>query len=246
MWPPYGSQGQSVVLVRRGCNVAAVRATLPQGPAYRSQEAVAPTELQAFLAHTRDDRWYPVWHVLAATGMRRSEVCGLRSESVDLERGVITVDWKVVSVHNVPYEGNSKSELSIREITIDDQTVAVLPTGGRSSAATAARRRRRGWRRGYEFTDEIGRGIHSTRLSTNFTKALKSSGVLQRYKVGAPRRAARAAAPAGTSSPTPASPSRSSAPASATPPPRSPRPVSSRSSNAPTAPSLSHRQFMSG
>jgi integrase len=150
---------------------------------------VAPTELQAFLAHTRDDRWYPVWHVLAATGMRRSEVCGLRSESVDLERGVITVDWKVVSVHNVPYEGNSKSELSIREITIDDQTVAVLPTGGRSSAATAARRRRRGWRRGYEFTDEIGRGIHSTRLSTNFTKALKSSGVLQRYKVAAPRRA---------------------------------------------------------
>jgi integrase len=30
---------------------------------------------------------------------------------------------------------------------------------------------------GYEFTDEIGRGIHPTRLSTNFTKALKSSGL---------------------------------------------------------------------
>lgn len=66
-----------------------------------------PPELQAFLAHS-DDRWYPVWHVLASTGMRRSEICGLRSESVDLERAVITVDWKVVSVHNELYEGDPK------------------------------------------------------------------------------------------------------------------------------------------
>jgi integrase len=82
--------------------------------------------LQAFLAHTRDDRWYPVWYVLASTGMRRSEICGLRSESVDLERAVITVDWKVVSVHNELYEGDPKPESSIREITIDDHTVQVL------------------------------------------------------------------------------------------------------------------------
>jgi integrase len=74
-----------------------------------------PDELQAVLAHTRDDRWYPVWHVPAATGMRRSEVCGLRSQSVDLERGVIIVDWKVVPVHNVLYEDDPTSESSIRE-----------------------------------------------------------------------------------------------------------------------------------
>ena len=39
---------------------------------------------------------------------------------------MITVDWKVVSVHNVLYEGDPKSESSIREITIDDHTVQVL------------------------------------------------------------------------------------------------------------------------
>lgn len=136
-----------------------------------------PDELQTFLAHTRDDRWYPVWHVLAATGMRRSEVCGLRSESVDLERGVITVDWKVVTVHNVLYEGDPKSESSIREITIDDHTVEVLREW-RALRRGDQRAAREAWMEsGYEFTDEIGRGIHPTRLSTTFTKWLKSSGL---------------------------------------------------------------------
>lgn len=77
---------------------------------------------------TRDDRWYPVWHLLASTGLRRSEVCGLRAESVDLDRAVITVEWKVVAVHHVLYEGDPKSESSIRESTIDDGTVAVRIT----------------------------------------------------------------------------------------------------------------------
>ncbi|HSK95905.1 MAG TPA: tyrosine-type recombinase/integrase [Euzebyales bacterium] len=30
---------------------------------------------------------------------------------------------------------------------------------------------------GYEFADEVGRGIHPERLSRNFTNALKSSGL---------------------------------------------------------------------
>lgn len=136
-----------------------------------------PDELQAFLAHTRDDRWYPVWHVLAATGMRRSEICGLRAESVDLERAVITVDWKVVSVHNVLYEGDPKSESSIREITIDDTTVEVLREWRQVKRQNRRAAKEAWFASGYEFTDEIGRGIHPTRLSTNFTKALKSSGL---------------------------------------------------------------------
>ena len=65
--------------------------------------------------------------MLAATGMRRLEVCGLRSESVDLERGVITVDWKVVSGPQRALPGRpQESESSIREITIDDYTIEVL------------------------------------------------------------------------------------------------------------------------
>jgi integrase len=136
-----------------------------------------PSELQAFLAHTRDDRWYPVWYVLASTGMRRSEICGLRAESVDVQRAVITVDWKVVSIHNKLYEGDPKSESSIREITIDDHTVQVL-RDWREVKRSDRRAARDAWvDSGFEFTDEIGRGIHPERLSRNFTNALKSSGL---------------------------------------------------------------------
>lgn len=136
-----------------------------------------PRELQDFLAHTRGDRWYPVWYVLASTGLRRSEICGLRSESVDLDRALIIVEWKVVSVDNQLYEGDPKSESSIREIPIDDGTVGVL----RAWRATRhADRRAAGlaWSdSGFEFTDELGHGIHPNRLSYRFDQALKSSGL---------------------------------------------------------------------
>ncbi|MBW3605482.1 MAG: site-specific integrase [Actinobacteria bacterium] len=89
------------------------------------------------------------------------------------------MDWKVVSVPNVLYEGDPKSESSIREITIDDTTVQVLrewrqvkrrkPSRGQGGLVrVGVRVHRRDWR-----------GIHPTRLSTNFTKALKTSGLRQ-------------------------------------------------------------------
>ena len=41
-------------------------------------------QLKAFLDSTSDDRLASLWRVLALTGMRRGEVCGLRWEDVDL------------------------------------------------------------------------------------------------------------------------------------------------------------------
>lgn len=67
--------------------------------------------------------------VARARRHRDAPVRGLRpaSESVDLERGVITVDWKVVSGPQRALPGRpQESESSIREITIDDYTIEVL------------------------------------------------------------------------------------------------------------------------
>jgi hypothetical protein len=106
---------------------------------------VDSSELQAFLTHTREDRWYPVWYTIASTGLRRSEICGLREESVDLERAVIVVDWKVVAVHHELYEGDPKSESSVREITFGNhplpsscQTRPIVTNSVRSDATVSA------------------------------------------------------------------------------------------------------------
>src|SRR5689334_11825432 len=43
------------------------------------------TELRAFLDFVRSDRLYPMFRLLAMTGVRRGEACGLRWHDVDLE-----------------------------------------------------------------------------------------------------------------------------------------------------------------
>lgn len=132
-------------------------------------------ELRAFLDHTRQDRWYPLWHLLATTGLRRSELCGLRWESLDLTMAVLTVDWKVVAVHHQLHEGDPKSESSIREVTLDEATVRTLREW-RKRVAEERLAAGLPWQdSAFVFTDELGRGLHPNRLNYRFAKAIRTS-----------------------------------------------------------------------
>lgn len=59
-----------------------------------------PDDLQHFLASVAGDPDVSLWTVVAFTGLRRSEVCGLRWEDVDLTSAQpgITIRWKVVEL----------------------------------------------------------------------------------------------------------------------------------------------------
>jgi integrase len=48
-------------------------------------------QLQQLLTATRESRWYPLWLLLASTGMRHGECTGLQWDSVDLESATLTV-----------------------------------------------------------------------------------------------------------------------------------------------------------
>ena len=50
-----------------------------------------PAELGRFLDSLRDDRLAALFELIAATGLRRGEACGLRWSDVDLGRGVLVV-----------------------------------------------------------------------------------------------------------------------------------------------------------
>jgi integrase len=61
-------------------------ATAANPPAGKSPERAVwtPTELRTFIEHVRSDRLFAAWMLFATTGMRRSEVAGLRTVDVDL------------------------------------------------------------------------------------------------------------------------------------------------------------------
>ncbi|MGN0992183.1 MAG: tyrosine-type recombinase/integrase [Candidatus Ventricola sp.] len=64
--------------------------------------------------------------LLIYTGMRRSEVLGLRWEDIDWERGLIHVLRAVTFKDNQPVVGTTKSEAGVRYIPLDAKLRAIL------------------------------------------------------------------------------------------------------------------------
>ena len=88
-------------------------------------------QLAAFLGWAKGhSSYYPLWHVLAMTGMRRGEALALRWRDIDLDAGTITVRR---SAHMIRYkgepggvhEGPTKTG-KVRVVDIADPTAAML------------------------------------------------------------------------------------------------------------------------
>lgn len=83
-------------------------------------------QLRSFLDQARSDRLYPLWFVLATTGMRRGEVLGLRWCDIDLEAGHISVRQSIVAVGRETQVSTPKTNRSRRVVAIDKRTCEVL------------------------------------------------------------------------------------------------------------------------
>ena len=87
----------------------------------------APT-MRRFLDASRaeDDRLYPLWVLLATTGMRRGEAVGLRWADVDLDSGRARVLQTLVQVGSKVSVGEPKTTQGRRGLSLDPATVSVL------------------------------------------------------------------------------------------------------------------------
>jgi integrase len=117
-------------------NVARL-ASPPKVSATRAPEQATwtPDELRAFLAQVEDHRHGPAMRVAAMTGLRRSELCGLRWSDVDLDAAMLTVRQSVQLVGGRIVIGDVKTTRSRRRLDLDAGTVAVLRSHRRAQAA---------------------------------------------------------------------------------------------------------------
>lgn len=116
--------------VRHGL-VATNAADAADPPTRRASQArVFPTwtpdELRCFLAAVEDDPWYAALHLAACTGLRRSELLGLRWSDLDLENGELQVLQTVVQAEWQPELSEPKTRSSRRRVALDRRTVNVL------------------------------------------------------------------------------------------------------------------------
>ena len=136
-------------------------------------------ELRSFLATADEDRWAGAWR-LTASGLRRSEVCGLRWEHVDLGTGTVTVAEARVAFGRTVEADEPKSRASARTVPVEAMhpgTVALLRT---MRAQQAQDRLRAGevWQdTGYVIADGLGRPMHPDHYGRRFRQICKDAGV---------------------------------------------------------------------
>jgi integrase len=94
----------------------------------RSMQTWSPEQLRTFLATTEGDELHRMWLLAAMTGLRRSELAGLKWDAVDIQRRLLTVRTTVVPVAAGEYglEHAQKSMTSARSIHLDGRTAAAL------------------------------------------------------------------------------------------------------------------------
>ena len=96
----------------------------PPRPPATEMKVWTPDQLRSFLSSVREERLYPLWRLMAMTGMRRGEVLGLRWRDLDLEAARLSV----VSTRVARQAGAAepKTRKGRRSIALDAGTVAAL------------------------------------------------------------------------------------------------------------------------
>ena len=178
---------RQVHLVLHGALGAAVRwgytmrnmaafADPPRASAARERVWTAD-ELRRFLEGIEEERLYPLFLTLAATGMRRGEALGARWEDVDLDAGRWQVRRTLLPVAGRVVEGTPKSARGLRNVALDPLTVRTLKQWRKTQLEERLAWGAAWTDSGRVFTREDGTDLHPSRVSETFDRLVKRSGL---------------------------------------------------------------------
>ena len=129
---------------------------------------------QRFLHAARDSKFRDFYHLAALTGLRRSEICGLKWSDVDLDQGSLRVVRTLQRIEGMGLvEGQPKTARSRRTIALSPGATELL----RSIRAQQAERRLVAgevWKgNDHVFTTLEGAPIGGSRVSIDFAKIVR-------------------------------------------------------------------------
>jgi integrase len=155
----------------------ALAARSPMIDAARRPEARSWTEdeLRQFLRAASGHRYFPLLWLAAMTGMRRSEVLGLKWEDIDFERQRLSLNRGLVAIGYELHHSRGKTRNARRPIDLDNTTLSVLEAWRalQHAEAVATGVELDGW----VFTDGDGQPIHPHAVTPAFERIARRAGV---------------------------------------------------------------------
>ncbi|RZU31170.1 phage integrase family protein [Blastococcus saxobsidens] len=136
-----------------------------------------PEQAGAFLDLVSGDELYPLWHLVAFRGLRRSEALGLSWSDVDLDRRTVTVREARVQVGRAIVAGDTKSDTSARTVSLDASTLEVLRAQRRRQAELRLQLGSAWVDTGLVFTKADGSALVPDSVSQRFDRLVIRSGL---------------------------------------------------------------------
>lgn len=161
-------------LVRRNVALVALAPRLRSIPKVE-QQAWTAAELAQFLHVAAGHRHFPALWAAAFTGVRRSELLGLRWDDFDEDNATVSINRGLVTVDYDIRESRGKTANARRCIDLDATTVELLVAwrAWQTTEQRAAGSETKGWM----FTDVDGEPIHPHSISQTFERIARRAGV---------------------------------------------------------------------
>ncbi|RKS04931.1 site-specific recombinase XerD [Nocardiopsis sp. Huas11] len=138
----------------------------------------APDQTRAFLEHAKKYRWlYPLFHLIAAKGLRRGEAVGLPWSNTRLTDGQVDIRIQVVQLAWETVTSTPKSAAGQRTITLDADTVRVLRAWKRFQNEARLKAGKEWVDSGLVFTRQDGSPWHPAQVSDWFLRISRAAGL---------------------------------------------------------------------
>ncbi len=174
-------------LIIRGALAAAVKrgmltrnvALVAHAPRLRSipkhePQAWTAEQVAQFLRAAVSHRLFPAFWLAANTGMRRSELLGLKWGDIDLDKAAVSINRGLVAIGYELTESRGKTANSRRSIDLDPTTVNILTAW---KTWTAVEQRITGTDSEHVFTTADGGPVHPHSISQVFERVARNAGL---------------------------------------------------------------------